>query len=526
MLASPTNQWQDEPRPAAARAGHRLLAALLLLSAGCAPTPDLPGGPSLDHPLAIVAPPEPAIARLDTAVAAYRERDQVPVGDLAGRIDLRTALIHAVQHNRRVKRQSYAAQRLGLQRTIEQRDLDQPFLNAAYSVNEGPDAGDARVSATGRWAGFEVEPFVRFLYDEQSDEQETTTYGVAVSRNLFRILYEDLRQHLPLTQATRDFHAAINERILELRRLHLAVVEAFYDIHRLSLRVDVRRHRVEDARAFLAIVETKVENGMSAPVEITNARISLNQAETDLVSEQTSFTNASDVLLDLLGAPLGRQLEIAPVELGAAEPMDADLEADLDLVRSHHERVRNQLLDMEVQRQELLVTDEAVRPDLDATLSASRDVDGDRDDVTLGLFLSVPLDNFSAERARSAQARLRLMEMRTDLASIRSELERVLRRQHRTIAQLLTTVRLETQRLEAERAKLDATLKSYERGAIVDNLEVTRAKAAVDQAEVDLLDSRIRLVVEEARYQATLPAPEPDAVAPDAADTVTPTPVP
>ncbi len=140
-------------------------------------------------------------------------------------------------------------------------------------------------------------------------------------------------------------------------------------------------------------------------------------------------------------------------------------------------------------------------------VTASRGVkrDDHLDEVRLDLQLSVPLDNFHAERARARQNRLLLMEQTIELHSIRNELERQLRQRHRRINQLDTTVRLAKIRVREERAKLQAFLQIYEREAAND-LEVTRAKEAVDQAEVDLLDAQISRIVEEARYRAILPS--------------------
>ena len=98
-----------------------------------------------------------------------------------------------------------------------------------------------------------------------------------------------------------------------------------------------------------------------------------------------------------------------------------------------------------------------------------------------------------------------MRELALELADTRRELEKQLLSRGRAIERWNTTVRLAAERLEAEQRKLAATLKRYETGA-TDNLEVTRAKQAMDDAEVSLLDARISRIVAVAEYQSLVPS--------------------
>jgi outer membrane protein TolC len=501
------------------RFGH-FYAALVVATfsgSGCATRePLLAGGLDPASPFIAVEPSDGAVADLDLATVSYQDPTPAQADPDLANMTLKSCLVRAVDNNRLLHRRTYAAQRAGLEQPIARRELFDPFLDTGYSFKEGEDSGLGRISVTGRALGFEVEPFVRFEYDEENafslrDDEFASSYGVAVARNVFRIRYEHMRQHLPLTRANSDFHIAINDRLLELRQLHLRVVELFYDIQRLRKRISVRENRVQDAREFLADVGAKVEAGFSAQVEETNARISLNQAESDLVREQTTLGNTVDRLLDLMGEDLAASATFVEDNLGDIPPAKIELEAEIELTRKYHETVRNQLLTMEVQRQAFWVSSEEVRPDLDAVFTAAEGLDseGAGDETRVDLLLRLPLDNFSAERARRTQNRLRLKELAIELEGIRSDLERQLRQRYRTIHQLDTTVRLAETRVQEERRKLEAFTQIYE-GVGGDVLEVTRAKQAVDQAEVDMLDAQISRIVEEARFQAIVP-PAPEA---------------
>jgi len=495
---------------------YAAMAAVLLGGSGCATRePLLAGGLDPKSPFIEVEPSDSEVADLDSATASYGDSTAEQANPDVTDMTLKSCLVRAVNNNRLLHRRTYAAQRAGLEQPIARRELFDPFLDTAYAVKEGEDNGVGRMSVTGRALGFEVEPFVRFEYDEENEfrpleDEFASSYGVAVARNVFRIQYENVRQHLPLTRANSEFHIAINDRLLELRQLHLQVVELFYDIQRLQKRISVRENRVQDAKKFLADVAAKVQAGFSAQVEETNARINLNQAESDLVIEETTLGNTVDRLLDLMGEDLAVSVTFVEDNLGDIPAADIELEAEIEVTQEYHEAVRNQLLTMEVQRQEFWVSSEQVRPDLDAVFTAAEGLDseGAGDETRVDLLLRLPLDNFSAERARRSQNRLRLKELAIELEGIRTELERQLRQRYRTIHQLDTIVNLAEIRVLEERRKLEAFTQIYEQVG-GDVLEVTRAKQAVDQAEVDMLDAQINRIVEEARFQAIVP-PVPD----------------
>jgi outer membrane protein TolC len=500
--------------------GCGLLSLLPLCFAACAQRHAMfPGGARLKHSYIQIEPRGEALSSMAAAAQAYRtaplEADDAALDDLS----LKHCLELALAHNRGLRRATHAAERIGLGRRLARRDLAAPFLDASYDVVDGDDSSRGGASMVGRWAGFEFEPFISYDFDESADDPMSGNYGLAVSRQLLRLDTEQIRQYLPLTRATRDFHIALNDRALEVRRLRLAVIQAFYDIQRLSMRVAVRVKRQTDAEQFLATVSVKVANGLAARVQETNAKISLNQAQADLVREQTNLQDAKESLLDLMGLALTRSLSINAEDLTSIRHTQIDLLADAKLIRARHERVRNLLLAMETQRLEYRVDLDELRPDASATVTASSDTDGFDDDgqVSATFRLRVPLDAYRAERARATQDRLRLMELTLQLASLRSELEMDLRSRERSIKQLQITARLAAERLESELRKLEATIKRYDTGEL-DNLEVVRAKETVDNAELALLEARISRILEEARYRARLPALELRSKIQDTAD--------
>jgi len=466
-----------------------------------------------DAPLYGGLDPDLPFVELSAGSALPQESAAAPEAVALADIDLAGCLRLALTHNRALRRSELQVERQRMERLAAWRSLIDPNLRADYQLEEGPDTASASLRADLHTFGFDVDPFIELDFDEDGSERYQSSYGVAVSRQLLRV-HEPLRQRLPMNRAARAFLTALNQRLLELRSLRLRVTEGFYDIQRLKRRVAIRASRATDAEQFLEDVRVRVANGFAAPVEETNAAIQLNQAQADLLREETNLQNARERLLILLGQDLDSELSIreeaVPTKVLGADELP--LATDSVLLLRQHERVRNQLLDMEILRQERQVSGDRLLPDLEGTLTWEREQSGDEafdggheDRVSVGFSLGIPLDGYAVERARLRQDHLRLQQEALRLAEIRNELLQELRRIHRRIAQLQLTIDLARERVASERAKLDATIQRYEAGAL-DNLEVTRAKEELDRAELDLLEARIGRILEMARYNSLLPS--------------------
>jgi outer membrane protein TolC len=121
--------------------------------------------------------------------------------------------------------------------------------------------------------------------------------------------------------------------------------------------------------------------------------------------------------------------------------------------------------------------------------------------------IEMPLDGWTGERAALHQQQRQERELRIRMRGQEVDLERQVRELRRGIEVQVRTVDLNEKRLDAERSKFAATEASYRTGR-VDNLELTRARESLDTAEVNLLESRIDLVLALAGRDALLPPVE------------------
>ncbi len=486
---------------------HRLVLTMSIaaLSAGAAEAPTTAPAPAVTAAAVPVAPV--AIPTVGTPLTLAELIARAMTSNRALR-DARSALLQA---------------RLG--RTIANTTVFAPTLSASYTAANGDgDNGAGRVALTSKALGFEIEPYVRMGYVPNGraaadpngpTDGYTSAAGIAISRRLFAIA-EHVRQRLPITQADIAIYSAANNLVLAGRDLERRATTSFFAVQRAQTRLEVRERRLRDAKEFLATVRDRITHGFASPLDGLYAEIDLNQAEADRIADLTTLASAKEALNDLLDRPVTVPLALVPEVLDdvrvAAVP-ERDLTHDTAAILANHETLGNEAKQAELLALNLRIQRDNLLPDLTAALNAERRADGSaptdtRDGlenvVSLTVTWTMPLDGWAADRARYAQIGKQIEDEERRARGLRSDLETRIRDAWRQIDGQRSQVGLSTRRLEIERLRLDATLRRYETGA-VDNLEVTRAKQALDSAEIAVLDARISLLLADAQYRALLP---------------------
>lgn len=429
----------------------------------------------------------------------------------------------ATNRDLRTARSVLLQARLG--RRIATTSVYAPTLSTEYTAYNGQgDNGDGRIALTSKALGFEIEPYLRLGYVPhgreavdplRGDDGYSTAAGISIGRRLFAIS-EHINQRLPITEADLAIYSAANNLVIAGRDLERRATESFFAVQSADTRLGVRERRLADAKEFLATVRDRIAHGFASPLDGLYAEIDLNQAEADLIADRTSLATSKERLNDLLDRPVTTPIAIVPEVIDdarvAAIPV-RDLTADTAAVLAGHESLGTAAKQAELLALQLRVQRDNLWPDVHAALAAERRADGPtpfdgRDQVgnvvALTVTWNMPLDGWRAARAGYEQIGKRIEDQDRAAAGQRSSLETRLRDAWRQIDAQRRQVSLAVRRLDIERLRLDATLRRYETGT-VDNLEVTRAKQAVDNAEIALLDARVSLVLGDAAYRALLP---------------------
>ena len=417
-----------------------------------------------------------------------------------------------LRHNRDMQNRSNDAYRaqLGVDRTRRNYFDPQLQLGGNYDDDTGGSA-DATLDADIDWAGLSMRPFASLDYQDATDNY-TGDIGLTVSRQLLRP-YEGLRQDVSRFRAERDWSVALYNQVKEERSLRLRLTEAFYDIQRSQRRLAIRAARVASDTEFLRVVSERLREGLAAEVEQVNARISLNSANSSLLSEESTLQGAKERLLDLLGMDVTAAIAIIDEDVTAELSPVINLEADQHYISEAHEDVHIQAMRISLLVKDYQLNQADTLPDIvgSITVQESRSGDGpwsgsesEEQSLNMSVDMSLPLDGWRNEHIDVRRQELNLENARRDMIGIRSRLVRGLRRQYRDVQRNIALVQLNQESVEAERARLESTLARYESGDI-DNIEVTRAKETMDNAELRLLDAQINSILSLARYRASYP---------------------
>ena len=435
-------------------------------------------------------------------------------------MSLGEAIARALVANRTLRTSRSALMQARLGRSIAATTVFTPTLTTSYlATNREGDQGTGIVSLRSKTLGFEIEPYMRYGYNPSlrvdGSDQYGTAAGVNISRKLFNISAH-AAQRLPLTQADIAIYNAANDLVLAGRALERQVTEAFFRVQRAETSVDVRLRRRADAQEFLATVQDRIAHGFASPLDGLYAELDLNQAEADLLADRTQLEQARESFNSLLdrpvSAPLGIRAEIIDAARVAAIPV-RDVEADIRATLTSHETLGEAAKQAELLAISLRIQRDQLMPQVLAAVNLERAAIGKQpfngadtidNSASLSLTYTLPLDGWRAERARFEQLTLQIQDQERQVVGLRNDLEASLRNTGRRIEQNRRLLGLAEQRLGIERTRLDATLRRYETGA-VDNLEVTRAKQSLSNAEIALLDARISLVTTDAEYRAITP---------------------
>ena len=479
---------------------------VLLMMASLATAQEIPEGVPTPAPVTSLSPV------VQTPVA------EVPSDPSA--LSLHDALTRALVTNRALRTTRSALMQARLGRNIAATTVFTPTLTTSYlATNREGDEGIGRVSLKSKALGFEIEPYVRMGYDPKQRADGSDQYGTAAGVNLSRKLFniaEHLAQRLPITQADIAIYNAANNLVLAGRQLERQVTEAFFAVQRADTRVEVRVRRRSDARAFLETVQDRIAHGFASPLDGLYAELDLNQAEADLLADRTQLEQAREAFNSLLDRPISSSLTIVPEVIDQARVASIpirDVEADVRLTLISHETLGEAAKQAELLAINLRIQRDQLLPQVVAAVNVERAATGDRtfngtdtidNSASLSLTYTMPLDGWRAERARFEQLTFQIQDQERQVAGLRDELEQSLRNTGRRIEQNRRLLGLAEQRVGIERTRLEATLRRYETGA-VDNLEVTRAKQSLNDAEIVLLDARIAVVTTDAAYRAIMP---------------------
>jgi outer membrane protein len=163
---------------------------------------------------------------------------------------------------------------------------------------------DARISLTNQFG----------YRDSYSEFSNTTTKGFSnnLSLNFDQPLFTYNRTKLQLSELRLALENSRLSYAIQLLALEKQVTQAFYYVYQQQKRLEIANTAYENMIKSHAVIQNKVDAGLSAKEEMYQAELNMATAKSDFENAQVSFENAKDQFKVLIGMSLFEDLIVLP----------------------------------------------------------------------------------------------------------------------------------------------------------------------------------------------------------------------
>ncbi len=305
------------------------------------------------------------------------------------------------------------------------------------------------------------------------------------------------------------------------------VENAYWNLVYAQDNLAVRRQSLELAQNLLDQTRTRVRIGTSAPIDIIQSEATVAAREQDIILAENAVEAAADNLKAAMGFenPSDWKTVMTPADSLEFEPVEVDLDSAITQALDDRLVLKQQQLNEEISRFNLLVAKNSTLPTLNlvgaygltgvagtaseaaleppegggvsplATLNGSWDRalgqiwDRDYSRWSVGVNLSYPLGNHAA-RAQLAQRRYQLQQARQLLAAQRQSVIAEVRGAVRSVQASLKAVSAAVKARELAERNLDAEQKKFANGMST-NYQVLQIQEDLAAAQASELQSRV-----------------------------------
>ena len=281
-------------------------------------------------------------------------------------------------------------------------------------------------------------------------------------------------------------------RAAALRDLHQAIKKAFFGVLQARAVVTVSTDAKERAAQRLKNAQAELAAGSRARVDVIRFETAVAQAESDLVTAQSNFSLAKNLLNNALGRAIETPIEVA--EQPIWKPTDQSEEELAKIASENRPELTALRLASELQSSVRQVEERGLAPSLNLGANHTRSFgplgQGSRPSSTTGVIsLSMPIWDSGITRARikAARADEELAKQQLEQASLGVSLEVRQALVNLKSAGVRVTVAEQQEKLADESYRL--TVIKFEAGEGIP-LEVADAATQLTQARTQLVNAR------------------------------------
>jgi outer membrane protein TolC len=331
----------------------------------------------------------------------------------------------------------------------------------------------------------------------------SSTLGVRIQQPLIKNAgpWNDI----PSIQRNRlTFENSLYRYIQAQRRLILDVVILYFNTMKQDKLMEVARRGVKDAEIHQKNTLIRLEEGLVAQMDVSQAELQLARQQTTLIRAQQNTAGLFDALKLILNVPLDTDLILTESIDRYDEPVDPGKAISEAL---------NQRLEIRVLKNDILIAEQAVKqtmnqrmPALDLLMNA--ETSNRNDQFTETLRFDDEFSNFSvgfsytfgdrSDRENWNQARLHLRKMENELEHLKRLIEKEVRDEIRHYQALIEAMNVSAQSLAIAEKNLELATESYREG-LTGNLDLIKAQDDLITAGTNYYSDILDLATAKAR---------------------------
>ncbi|MCD4653955.1 TolC family protein [bacterium] len=340
---------------------------------------------------------------------------------------------------------------------------------------------------------------------EGNNGQYSNVWGISLDQPLLKNI-GPWSDRLAMEQSRLSLEDTRNNFALSRRKLILDVINLYFVALKQEKLVDVGIKSVETAQLHLDNTRVKLEEGLVAMMDVSQAELQFARQKTSLIRTRQFAAASMDNLKIKLNLSLNTVLNLTEIVENLAEPLDSTLLVPEAL----YQRLEIQLIQNQIRSTEMSVTMAMNQrlPALNFVMNAeltnqNNDVSEvfhvENEDYNVSMGLSWTIGS-RIERENWLQERIRLKKLQNQLAQKRLFIEKEVLDEVRNYQALVEALKVSEKSVEVAERALELASQSYQEG-LASNLDLIKAQDDLFDARngylselMDLAVSKIRIL--------------------------------
>ena len=359
---------------------------------------------------------------------------------------------------------------------------------------------DFRISQPIKWTDGTVTLSNSFNWqddDNQSFGAKSTSFSNNLSLSLEQPIFTYNKTKMQLKRLEFNLEKAKIQYALAQLNIEKNVTSAFYGVYQSYKRLVTAREAFQSQKQNYEVIKNKVEQGLIAPEELFQAKVTLATNENSLADTETSYENTKDQFKQTLGLPLDIDISILPdIQI---DSVHVDVNQAVKYALTQRMEIRQQQIAIEEGIFSLIEAEDNNK--FKGSISARVGLmgQGDKfngafskpdDNETIGITLTVPIWDWGARKAN-----IRSTELSNENTEISNEEERKsimldVRQVCRELPKLLRQIEIARQTVKNAERTYDINVEKYRSGNLT-GMELKNQQTQLTDAKNSLTDAII-----------------------------------